>query len=69
MGVRERKARASASVTVIAGTAVEAEVWAKAALLAGPLAGDALLAAEGLPALVVDAVGERRLNGIEAYLW
>ena len=57
------------SVTVVAPTAVEAEVWAKAILLAGPVHGVELLAESGLPALIVDRDGPQSLNGMDAYLW
>ena len=48
--------------------AVEAEVWAKAALLAGPTGGRALLAEAGLPALRCDQGGTEALNDMEAFL-
>ncbi|MCU1358347.1 MAG: thiamine biosynthesis lipoprotein ApbE [Acidimicrobiales bacterium] len=55
-------------VTVIASCAFEADVWAKAALLAGP-DGPALLASAGLPGLFVDRSDVRPVNGMEDYLW
>ena len=55
-------------VTVVASCAFEADVWAKAALLAGP-DGPALLTAAGLPGLFVDRSGVRPVNAMEAYLW
>lgn len=57
------------SATVVAPTAEEAEVWAKVAIVAGPVEGAELLAATGLPALVVDDTGTRRFGTVEDYLW
>jgi thiamine biosynthesis lipoprotein len=60
--------RPPASVTVVAPTAVEAEVWAKALLLAGSEAVE-LVERCGRPALFIDATGIRPVNGMEEFLW
>lgn len=60
---------AGRAVTVIAGTAAEAEVLAKALYLLGPDAGGALLAERGATGVVVDeAGGAHPLPGFDAYL-
>jgi thiamine biosynthesis lipoprotein len=55
------------SVTVIAPTAVEAEVRAKVAVIEGETE-VGRLAAHRIPALVVDASGQRLVGGMEAFL-
>jgi FAD:protein FMN transferase len=58
-----------AAAVVVAGEAARAEVLAKAALIAGPEAGAALLDASGATGLLILGSGEvRRCAGIEVYL-
>lgn len=55
------------TVTVAGGSAVEAEVWAKALFLAGADAAAAEAEARGLPALLVSADGRTRaVGGLDA---
>ncbi|HWB37701.1 MAG TPA: FAD:protein FMN transferase, partial [Rugosimonospora sp.] len=61
--------RGVAAAVVVAGTAAWAEVLAKAALIAGPDEGPALLARSGAPGLLIlDSGALRRCAGIEVYL-
>jgi FAD:protein FMN transferase len=56
-----------AAVTVLAADAVRAEVLAKAAFVAGPIDGAALLEAAAAPALLIDDRGGRQaVGGFEA---
>lgn len=62
-------AGAGRAVTVIAGTAAEAEVLAKALFLLGPESGGDLLAERGATGVVVDDDGGAHpLGGFDAYL-
>ena len=60
---------AGRAVTVIAGTAADAEVLAKALYLLGPATGGALLERHGATGVVVDDAGEAHpLPGFADYL-